>query len=115
MDLPALDAAVADHGMIELDDSVIDADAVDELSAGVRALGGEVRARHVYTEPGAQADVLAASTDRSPRPSKWCRSCWLSGELAFRRARCRSVSYFFVARISVSFATFTADGVCAGQ
>lgn len=53
-------AVVADHGMIELDDSVIDADAADELSAGVRALGGEVRARHVYTEPGAQADVLAA-------------------------------------------------------
>lgn len=50
-------AVVADHGMVDLDDSVVDADAVPELAEGVRALGGEVRARHVYARPGAAADV----------------------------------------------------------
>jgi hypothetical protein len=31
-----------------------------ELRAGVAVLGGEPRARHVYAQPGAAADVLAA-------------------------------------------------------
>lgn len=53
-------AVVADHGMVRLDDTVVDVDADDALLTGVRALAGEVRARHVYAEPGAQADVLAA-------------------------------------------------------
>lgn len=53
-------AVVADHGMVELDESVVDADAGEELRAGVRAIGGEVRARHVYADDGARADVLAA-------------------------------------------------------
>lgn len=56
----ALLAVVADHGMVALDDTIVDADSTPELLAGVRALGGEVRARHVYVEAGAQPDVLAA-------------------------------------------------------
>lgn len=53
-------AVVADHGMIALDDTVVDFDETPELGAGVRALGGEVRMRHVYTKPGAEDDVVAA-------------------------------------------------------
>ncbi|MGH3516046.1 MAG: alkaline phosphatase family protein [Haloechinothrix sp.] len=56
----ALLAVVADHGMIELDDSAIDADTCAPLNEGVRAIGGEVRARHVYADHGAELDVLAA-------------------------------------------------------
>lgn len=52
-------AVVADHGMVRIGETV-DVDATPELQAGVRALGGEVRARHVYAEDGAVADVLAA-------------------------------------------------------
>ena len=61
-DLPndALLAVVADHGMAELDGTALDVDTVPELRAGVRAVGGEVRARHVYAADGAAADVLAA-------------------------------------------------------
>ncbi|MFB1298929.1 alkaline phosphatase family protein [Mycobacterium sp. pW049] len=60
--LPAggLLAVVADHGMVALDANVVDLDASDELTAGTEAIGGEVRARHVYVRPGAQEDVLAA-------------------------------------------------------
>jgi hypothetical protein len=51
----------ADHGMVDVQpDQRIDADLVPELRAGVAALGGEGRARHVYAEPGAAADVLTA-------------------------------------------------------
>ncbi|PXY20942.1 alkaline phosphatase family protein [Prauserella muralis] len=53
-------AVVADHGMVAVDDTVADVDTTPALREGVRALGGEVRARHVYTEDGATADVLAA-------------------------------------------------------
>ncbi|PRX49253.1 putative AlkP superfamily pyrophosphatase or phosphodiesterase [Prauserella shujinwangii] len=56
----ALLAVVADHGMITLDDTAVDLEEEPGLLAGVRAFGGEVRARHVYTEPGAVDDVLAA-------------------------------------------------------
>ncbi|ANZ15796.1 alkaline phosphatase family protein [Streptomyces noursei] len=51
----------ADHGMIDIPfdpDSRIDFDEDWELRAGVRLLGGEGRARHVYAHPGAAADVL---------------------------------------------------------
>ncbi len=52
---------VADHGMVELDPgAALDADTEPALQAGVRLIGGEVRSRHVYTEDGARADVLAA-------------------------------------------------------
>ncbi|WP_083884044.1 alkaline phosphatase family protein [Nocardia higoensis] len=49
----------ADHGMVDMTDPV-DFDTRAELRAGVRRLGGEARARHVYTEEGATADVAAA-------------------------------------------------------
>ncbi|WP_433575108.1 alkaline phosphatase family protein [Nocardia brasiliensis] len=52
----------ADHGMVELGER-IDFDEHDGLRAGVRQLGGEPRARHVYTEPGAAGDVAAAWTE----------------------------------------------------
>ena len=53
-------AVVAAHGMVTLDDTVIDIDESDELRAGTEAIGGEVRARHIYTRAGATEDVLAA-------------------------------------------------------
>lgn len=56
----ALLAVVADHGMVEVDDTVLDLDDTPELRHGVRAIGGEVRARHVYTAEGATRDVFDA-------------------------------------------------------
>lgn len=61
--LPAggLLAVVADHGMVAVDPATaIDIDACPPLLAGVQALGGEARARHVYATDGAADDVLAA-------------------------------------------------------
>jgi hypothetical protein len=51
----------ADHGMVTVGpDDRIDADAENSpLRDGVALLGGEPRARHVYTRPGAADDVLA--------------------------------------------------------
>lgn len=49
----------ADHGMINAGEK-LDADTMPELTAGVAMLGGEARARHVYTEPGAAGAVLDA-------------------------------------------------------
>jgi hypothetical protein len=50
-----------DHGMVDVTVAEkIDVDAVPALRDGVALLGGEPRARHVYAEPGAMADVLAA-------------------------------------------------------
>lgn len=62
-DLPsgALVAVVADHGMVRTDpESTVDMDADTDLTAGVDAVAGEARARHLYTADGATADVLAA-------------------------------------------------------
>jgi len=53
-------AVVADHGMVARDDTAVDLDEMPELLAGVRAIGGEARARHVYSGPDARLDVLAA-------------------------------------------------------
>jgi hypothetical protein len=51
----------ADHGMVDVpDQDRADADELPALRDGVALLGGEPRARHVYTEPGAVGDVLAA-------------------------------------------------------
>jgi hypothetical protein len=51
----------ADHGMTDvLAADRVDADALPQLREGVALLGGEPRARHVYCEPGAAGDVLAA-------------------------------------------------------
>lgn len=53
-------AITADHGMIALTDgSRTDVDAEPELQRGIRLLGGDVRARHLYVEPGAADDVVA--------------------------------------------------------
>jgi hypothetical protein len=59
--LPA-DAALivtADHGMVQVG-AITDFDKRPDLQAGVRTLGAEPRARHVYTEAGAADDVAAA-------------------------------------------------------
>jgi hypothetical protein len=49
----------ADHGMVDVGPADrFDADALPELREDVAILGGEPRARHVYTRPGAAADVL---------------------------------------------------------
>jgi hypothetical protein len=54
-------AVVADHGMVDVGPSdVVDVDDHPLLLAGVQAIGGEARARHVYVEDGAADDVLAA-------------------------------------------------------
>ncbi|MDT5106761.1 MAG: hypothetical protein QOI25_4274 [Mycobacterium sp.] len=54
-------AVVADHGMVAVGPSdVVDVDDHPLLLAGVQAIGGEARARHVYVEDGAADDVLAA-------------------------------------------------------
>ena len=49
----------ADHGMLDIPaDRRVDVDEDPELQVGVRLLGGEGRARHVYAKPGAARDVL---------------------------------------------------------
>jgi hypothetical protein len=54
-------AVVADHGMVAVDPSdAVDVDDCQALLDGVQAIGGEARARHVYVDTGAAADVLAA-------------------------------------------------------
>ena len=54
----------ADHGMVDVGpEDRIDVDSIPELRDGVALLGGEPRARHVYTLPGAAPDVLAAWRD----------------------------------------------------
>jgi predicted AlkP superfamily pyrophosphatase or phosphodiesterase len=54
-------AVVADHGMVAVDDSeIVDIDACEPLLDGVKAIGGEPRARHVYVANGAAESVLAA-------------------------------------------------------
>ncbi len=55
----------ADHGMVDVGpDDRVDFDNEPLLSAGVRLLGGEPRARHVYARDGAAADVLSAWRER---------------------------------------------------
>ena len=51
----------ADHGMVDVPEVArVDVDTAPLLAAGVRALAGEPRARHVHCLPGAVDDVLAA-------------------------------------------------------
>jgi type I phosphodiesterase/nucleotide pyrophosphatase len=58
-------AVTGDHGMVNLEDGQkVDADEEPGLLDGVRMLGGEARARHVYARPGAASDVLAAWRER---------------------------------------------------
>lgn len=50
-----------DHGMVDVpQERRVDLADHPELATGVLILGGEGRARHVYVEPGAEADVIAA-------------------------------------------------------
>jgi hypothetical protein len=52
---------IADHGMVTVpEEGRLDFDTAPDLQAGVCMLGGDPRARYVYTEPGATGDVLAA-------------------------------------------------------
>jgi hypothetical protein len=54
----------ADHGMIDVaPEDRIDADTTPGLLDGVALLGGEPRARHLYTVPGAADDVLQTWRD----------------------------------------------------
>lgn len=54
----ALLAVTGDHGMVSINRRY-DADTDSELRADVTLLGGDARARHVYTRDGAAPDVLA--------------------------------------------------------
>jgi predicted AlkP superfamily pyrophosphatase or phosphodiesterase len=57
-------AVVADHGMVGVADSDrVDVDACEALLDGVTEVGGEARARHVYTRDGAAGAVQAAWRD----------------------------------------------------
>jgi hypothetical protein len=57
----ALLAVVADHGMVAVDaEEIVDIDECEPLMDGVKAIGGEPRARHVYVADGAADSVLAA-------------------------------------------------------
>ncbi len=58
MPADAVLVVTGDHGMVTMTET-IDADTSDDLRAGVRAMSGEPRARHVHAEPGAAAAVLA--------------------------------------------------------
>lgn len=54
-------AVVADHGMVAVDPAdLVDVDDSPPLNDGVRAVGGEPRARHVYAADGAADAVLEA-------------------------------------------------------
>lgn len=58
-------AITADHGIVTVPGSRrFDADTDQALRTGVRLLGGDPRARHVYAEPGAADEVLAAWRER---------------------------------------------------
>lgn len=52
-------AVVADHGMVTVDPAdTVDVDAEPDLLDGVESIGGEPRARHVYTRDGTTEEVL---------------------------------------------------------
>jgi predicted AlkP superfamily pyrophosphatase or phosphodiesterase len=58
-------AVVADHGMVAVDPrEALDVDTDPALREGVRLIGGEVRVRHVYAEPGAEGEVYSTWRDR---------------------------------------------------
>ena len=55
----------ADHGMVDVPfEHRLDVAAEPDLAAGVRHVGGEARGLHLYCEPGAAGDVLAAWRER---------------------------------------------------
>jgi hypothetical protein len=56
-----------DHGMVDVPAAGrLDVEADPRLTAGIRLIGGEPRMRYLYTEPGAEADVLAAWQELAP-------------------------------------------------
>jgi predicted AlkP superfamily pyrophosphatase or phosphodiesterase len=71
---------IADHGMVTVpEEARLDFDTEPALQAGVRLLGGDPRARYVYTEPGANDDVRAA----------WCE---LLGDRTWIRTRDEAIA-----------------------
>lgn len=61
----AILVVTADHGMVDIPHSSrLDLAVEDDLAAGVRHVGGEARALHLYAEAGAAADVLATWRER---------------------------------------------------
>lgn len=65
-DLPADSSMIvtADHGMVDIDHELrLDLADAPWLRPGVRHVGGEPRALHIYVEPGAEADVASAWTE----------------------------------------------------
>jgi Type I phosphodiesterase / nucleotide pyrophosphatase len=65
----------ADHGMVDLaEHQRLDLEEQPALAQGVRMLAGEARARHVFTQPGAEPDVLFAWRERlGDRMAIWPR------------------------------------------
>ena len=64
-------AVVADHGMVTVESAdMVDVDESDVLREGVEDIGGEPRARHIYTADGAADDVLATWRE-SLGPRAW--------------------------------------------
>lgn len=64
----------ADHGMVDIArEARIDVDADPALRDGVALMGGEPRARHLYTTDGAAADVLSTWRERLAGRA-WVRS-----------------------------------------
>ncbi|MDN5657367.1 alkaline phosphatase family protein [Brevibacterium sandarakinum] len=65
-DLPADSTMIvtADHGMVDIDHSLrLDLAEAPALRSGVRHVGGEPRAVHLYASEGAEADVYSAWTE----------------------------------------------------
>ncbi|GAA1528740.1 nucleotide pyrophosphatase/phosphodiesterase family protein [Brevibacterium picturae] len=65
-DLPADSTMIvtADHGMVDIDHSLrLDLAEAPALRSGVRHVGGEPRAVHLYAHEGAEADVYSAWTE----------------------------------------------------
>jgi predicted AlkP superfamily pyrophosphatase or phosphodiesterase len=71
---------IADHGMVNVsEEGRLDFDTEPSLQAGVRMLGGDPRARYVYTEAAATDDVRAT----------WCE---LIGDRAWIRTRDEAIA-----------------------
>jgi hypothetical protein len=69
----------ADHGMVDVSpEDRIDVDEIPELRVGVAVLGGEARARHVYTEPGAAGWCPGTRRSRRAGSVRWTRA-WPTG------------------------------------
>ena len=65
-DLPSDSTMIvtADHGMVDIDHTLrLDLADAPALRSGVRHIGGEPRAVHLYAESGAEADVYSAWTE----------------------------------------------------